>query len=102
MEAIAIISHLLHYVLGILAVCFCITLFSQERMYGWLLVSLVFCEPFVLLIMRAVRGHPLFSYKTMSVGSDGVMQVSYRMDFPILYCAAVVGLFLLVRESRKK
>jgi hypothetical protein len=102
MEALAIISHLLRYVLAILAVYFCVTLFRQRRACGWLFVSAVFLEPFVLLVMRAVRGSPLLAYKTVSAGSDGIMLVGYRMDFPFLYIIAVVGLFMLVRDSQKK
>jgi hypothetical protein len=52
--------------------------------------------------MRAIRGRPLLAYKTVSADSDGIMQVSYRMDFPFLYIIAVAGLFMLVRESQKK
>ena len=102
MEALAIISHLLHFVLAILAIYFCVTLFHRHRACGWLLVSAVFLEPFVLLLMRAIRGRPLLAYKTVSAGADGIMQVSYRMDFPFLYLIAVIGLFMLVRDSQKK
>ena len=102
MEALAIISHLLHFVLAILAVYFCVSLFRRHRECGWLLVSVVFLEPFVLLLMRAIRGRPLLAYKSVSAGSDGIMQVSYRMDFPFLYIIAVIGLFMLVRDSQKK
>ena len=102
MEALAIISHLLHFVLAILAIYFCVTLFRRHRACGWLLVSAVFLEPFVLLFMRAIRGRPLLAYKTVSAGSDGIMQVSYRMDLPFLYIIAVAGLFMLVRDSQKK
>ena len=102
MEAPAIISHLLHFVLAILAVYFCVTLYRRHHACGWLLVSAVFLEPFLLLVMRAIRGRPLLVYKTMAAGSDGIAQVSYRMDFPFLYIVAVIGLFMLVRHSQKK
>ncbi len=101
MEALAIISHLLHYVLAILAVYFCIMLFRRGRALGWLLISAVFLEPFLLLVVRVIRGRQLLAYKTVSTGSDGIMQISYRMDFPFLYIVSVVGLFLLVRETQK-
>ena len=102
MEALAITSHLLHYVLAVLAIYFCVTLFRRSRACGWLLVSAVFLEPFFLLVMRVIHGRPLLAYKTTSLGADGIMQISYRMDFPFCYIVAVVGLFMLVRESQKK
>jgi hypothetical protein len=102
MEALAISSHLVRYVLSILAVYFCITLFLRRRALGWLLVSALFLEPFLLLVMRAIHGRPLLAYKTVSAGSDGVMQASYHMDFSFLYLVAVIGLFMLVRGSQKK
>jgi len=101
MEAIAITSHLLHYILASLAVTFCIMLFRHYRQVGWLLVCEVFLEPFAVLLMRAIRGRPLLPYRTMGAGPDGIMHVNYSMDFPVLYILAVVGLFLLVRETRR-
>ena len=101
-EALAIFSHLLHYVLAVAAVYFCVTLFRRGRGLGWLLLSAVFCEPFYLLFMRAIRGRPLLAYKSVSAGSDGIMQVSYRLDFPFLYILAVIELFLLFRQSQRK
>jgi hypothetical protein len=102
MEPFAIISHLLPYVLAIFAVYLCIALFRQRRAFGWLFLSAVFLEPFLKLIICAFRGRPLLPYRTISVGSDGIMQVSYRMDFPFLSILAVVGLFMLLRESQNK
>ena len=101
METIAIILHLLHYVLALLAVIFCIILFRHHRQIGWLLICAVFLEPFVLLVMRAVRGRPLLPYRAMVTGPDGIMHVGYRMDFSVFYIVAVVGLFLLVWEIRR-
>ena len=100
MGIIAIISHLVHYALAILAMILCVTLFLRQHQVGWLLVGAVFVEPLLLLVMRAFRGHPLFSYKTQALGSDGILHVNYQMDFPVLYILAVVGLFLLVRGHR--
>jgi hypothetical protein len=102
MELLVITLHLLRFALAILAVGFCVTLFRRHHACGWLFVSAVFYEPFALLAMRAIRGRPLLAYKTVSAGSDGVMQVSYHADFPILYIVAVIGLFMLVRGSQKK
>lgn len=101
MEALAIISHLLHFVLALSAIYFCVTLFRRHRACGWLLVSAVFLEPFVSLFMRAIRGRSLLAYKTVSAGAEGIAQITYRVDFPFLYTIAVVGLFLLVRDSQK-
>ena len=87
--------------MAILAIYFCITLFRRHGACGWLLLGAVFLEPFVLLIMRAIHGHPLLTYKTMSAGSDGIGVISYKVDFPVLYIISVIGLFLLVRQSQK-
>jgi len=100
MEALAIISHILHFVLAIVAICFCVTLFRRHRACGWLMLSAVFLEPFVLLLMRSIRGRSLLAYKTVSTGSDGIMEISYRVDFPFLYIVAVIGLFMLARRSQ--
>jgi hypothetical protein len=102
MQSLAIISHLLHYALAVAGVYFCITLFRQRRVFGWLLLSAVFLEPLVLLVMRVFRGRSLLPYKTTALGPDGIAEVSYRMNLPFFYILAVVGLFMLVRESRKK
>ncbi len=102
MGALAIISHLLHYVLATLAVACCVTLFRRHRAVGWIFVSAVFAEPFLLLAMRAIRGLALLPYKTMTTDADGILQVSYRMNFPFLYLVAVAGLLLLVREARRE
>jgi hypothetical protein len=69
---------------------------------GWLFVSAIFLEPFYLLVVRAIRGRPLLAYKTVSAGSDSFMHVTYRWDFPLFYILAVVGLFLLFRQSQRK
>jgi hypothetical protein len=100
MESLAIISHLLHFAFAILAVYFCVVLFRRHRAWGWLLVSAVFLQPFVLLVMRAIRGYPLLAYKTAAAGSDGMMQISYRLDFPFLYLITVAGLFMLARDPK--
>jgi hypothetical protein len=100
MEALAIISHLLHYVLAVAALYFCITLFRRRRVWGWLLLSAVFLEPFYLLFARAIRGRPLLAYKSVSAGSDGIMQVSYRLDFPFFYILAVLGFFYFFDRGR--
>jgi uncharacterized membrane protein len=101
MEIIAIISHLLRYVLAVVAVILCVMLFRRQRQFGWLFVGAVFLEPLLLLVMRAFRGRPLLSYKTQALGSDGVLHVNYQWDFPVLYILTVIGLFLLVREARR-
>jgi hypothetical protein len=102
MEALAIISHLLHYALALAALYCCVTLFRRQRQVGWLFVSAVFLEPFVLLLMRAFHSRPLLRYKTIGdVGPDGVLNISYNFNFPFLYILAVAGLFILVREVRR-
>jgi hypothetical protein len=101
MGTIAIISHLLHYVLAVVAVILCVLLFWRQHQLGWLLVGAVFLEPLILLAIRAYRGRPLLSYKTQALGSDGVLHINYQWDFPVLYILAVIGLFLLVREASR-
>ena len=100
MEIIAIISYLLHYVLAVVAVILCVKLFRRRCQFGWLLVGAVFLEPLALLVMRAFRGRPLLSYETQTLGSDSVLHVNYRLDFPVLYILGVIGLFLLFRGTR--
>jgi hypothetical protein len=95
METLAITSHLLRYLAAALAIYLCLALFRRDKAWGWLLLSAVFLEPFTLLLVRAFRGQAVLTYKSMAVGSDGVMQVTYRMDFPLLHLLAVVGLFWL-------
>lgn len=76
MESLALFSHLLHYVLAVVAVYFCVTLYRRHRQCGWLLVSAVFLEPFVLMLTRAVRDRPLLRYQTSGPAEDGVGQLT--------------------------
>ena len=101
MEALAILSHLLLYVLAIIAIALCVRFYRRHRQCGWLFLAAVFLEPFVLLIMRALRGRPLMPYKVVSSSPEPLMQVSYRIDFPFLLTLGVIGLFLLAREVRR-
>ena len=102
METLAIISHIMHYVLAVAALYFCVTLFLRRRVLGWLLLSAVFVEPFYLLVVRAIRGRSLLAYKSVSVSYDGIKEVIYRVDFPFFYILAVIGLFLIFRQSQKE
>jgi hypothetical protein len=101
MEALAILSHLLHYVLAITAIVLCVRFYRRQRQCGWLFLTAVFLEPFVLLIIRALRGRPLMPYKVVSSSPEPFMQVSYRIDFPFLLMLGVIGLFLLAKEVRR-
>ena len=101
MEALAILSHLLHYVLAIIAIALCVRFYRRQRQCGWLFLAAVFLEPFVLLIMRAMRGRPLMPYKVVSSGPEPFMQINYRIDFPFLLTLGVIGLFLLARGVRR-
>jgi hypothetical protein len=98
MEIIAIISHLLRYVLAVTGIILCVILFRRRRQCGWLLIGAIFLEALVPLVGRVLHGSPLLFYKTQTVGSDGVAQINYRFDFPICYILAVIGLYLIFRE----
>lgn len=102
MEALAILSHLLHYVLAVIAVTICLRLYRPQRQWGWLFLSAIFLEPFVLLVMRVLNGRPLMPYKVVNHGADLIMNVTYRYNFPFLYLLALVGLVLLFRQTRGK
>jgi hypothetical protein len=102
MEALAILSHLFHYVLALLAIFFCVQLYRRQRQHGWLFLAAVFLEPFVPLFMRALRGRPLMPYKVVSSGPEPFMQIEYRIDFPFLLMLGVIGLCLLAREVRRE
>ena len=100
MEALAIASHLSRYVLAAAAVYFCIHLFRHYHRKGWLLLGVLFLEPFCLLVIRFAKHRPLLAYRAIGQGEGGVSELTYRMDFPLFYIVAVVGLFLLFRETR--
>jgi hypothetical protein len=102
MEALALLSHLFHFVVAGLAVYFCAKLFLHHRARGWLLLGAVFLEPFVRPLIRAASGRPLLPYKSVTPSTDGILHVNYKMDFQFLYLISVIGLFLLFRDSRKK
>jgi hypothetical protein len=98
METIAIVSRLSTYLFALLAVILCIVLFRRQRQFGWLLVSVVFIQPFYALLMRAVHGQPLLTYKLVGVAPDGHQTVN--VDFPFFYIVAIIGLYLLVQKTR--
>jgi hypothetical protein len=99
MQIIAIISLLSYYVSALLAVALCVMLFRQSRQRGWLLVSVAFMQPFWVLLSRAIHGRQLFTYMTVGVAPDGSQRISYRVDFPVFYVVAIIGLYLLVRKT---
>lgn len=99
---VAITSHLLHFVVALLAIWCCILLFRHHRQRGWILLAAIFLEPFVLLVMRAIRARPLLPYRTYGGVVDGALQVNYRIDFPVLLIVAAVGLWMLVRHARRE
>ena len=100
MEIIAIISQLSYYIFGALAVVLCVVLFRRQRQFGWLLVSVAFIQPFYALLMRAIHGRPLLTYMTVGRSPEGFQQISYRIEFPVFYIVAIIGLYLLVQKTR--
>jgi hypothetical protein len=99
-KGLAIASQILQLLLAGLACFWSATLFRRNGSLGWLLLGGVFLEPFALVAMRMLRGGPWLAYKTMSAGADGVMNVTYRVDFRFFYIISVFGLFLLTRTSK--
>jgi hypothetical protein len=80
-------------------VAFCGVLFRRSRQRGWLLVSVAFMQPFWTLLLRAIHGRQLFTYMTVGVAPDGSQRINYRVDFPVFYVVAIIGLYLLVRKT---
>jgi hypothetical protein len=99
METIAIIFYLSYLVSAALAIYFCVILFRHYRQIGWLLVSVTFLQPFWLLFVRAIHGHVALSYMTVVVAPDGSQKIGYRIDFPVFYVVAIIGLYLLVKKT---
>lgn len=105
METLAIISQLFTFAIAAAAVILCVYLFRHNRQPGWLLLAAVFLEPFALLAMRAARGGPLLHYATTApepVGPEGALQITLKFEFPAFYIIALIGLILLVRETRSR
>jgi hypothetical protein len=101
MEALAIILQLLRFVLAALAVYFCVALFRQHRRAGWLLLSALFAEPFLELVLRLLKGGAFFTTQTTRSAEGDILHVTYRLQLPILYYVAFIGLFILFREARR-
>jgi hypothetical protein len=102
MKALAIISHLSVFVLAILAIVCCIGLYRHHRQIAWLILGAMFLEPFWFLLMRAIKGRPLLAYMSVGAGADGSQIIHYRIGFPFFYILAVIGLYLLVQNARRK
>ena len=102
MEIIAIIFYLSYLVSAALAIYLCVILFRHYHQFGWLLVSVTFLQPFWLLLLRAINGHVALSYMTVGVAADGSQKINYRIDFPIFYVVAIIGLYLLVKKTRNE
>lgn len=100
MEIIAITTQLSRYLFAALAVALCIMLFRRERQFGWLLVSVAFIPSFYALLMRAIHGRPLLTYMSSGTSPEGFARIGYRVDFPIFYLVAIIGLYLLVQQKR--
>jgi hypothetical protein len=99
MEIIAIICQGIPYVAGIVGFACCFRMYQSGRNWAWLLVGCAYLQPFLLVLMRLLRGRPIFPYKSSSLGSDGVLVVNYNFEIPVLVILSVVGLVLLVRAQ---
>jgi len=100
METLAIIAATSYYVFAIIGVTLCVILFRHYRQYAWLLVSVAFGQPIWFLFWRVIHGRPLLYYITATTAPDGSIRQGYRIDFPIFFIVAIIGLYLLVRKTR--
>jgi hypothetical protein len=100
MQTLAIIGAASYYVFAIIGVTLCVILFRHYRQLGWLLVSVAFGQPIYFLFWRIIRGRPLLYYITATTAPDGSIKEFYRIDFPIYFIVAIIGLYLLVRKAR--
>src|SRR3954453_22191186 len=101
MDAVAIFLQVLKYGVSVLGVRYCMMLFRQYRQPAWLLIGPLFAEPWFLLILRAVRGQTWFVYRRFSSDALSHATVTYVMEFQVLQIMALLGLYLLVRQSRE-
>jgi hypothetical protein len=101
-EITAAMLALSHLVLAAIAMGLCVFLFRRSRNYGWLLLGVLFIQPWYFVAMRLAHGRPALAYRVVGgVTEGGAMQVTYRYDLPTLYVCAVVGLFLLACRARR-
>src|SRR5258708_28320487 len=101
-EVVALLTQLSRYMLALVGIFLCVSLFRRSQKFGWLLLSALFLEPFYICVARLILGRPVFRLHTMGDVTGGVQKITFHYDFPLFYILAVVGLFLLTREARQQ
>ncbi|MDD5141540.1 MAG: hypothetical protein PHY43_14925 [Verrucomicrobiales bacterium] len=102
MEAIAAILFYSRFVLAVVVMGLCIMLFRRYRQVGWLVLAAAFLEPFIHVLMSAVQGKPLLTYRALGSVVNGAMQVKYRLELPVFYVVVATALLLLLWEVRHR
>jgi hypothetical protein len=96
--------YILRYPLAAAAITLCILLFRRSGNIGWLLLSVVYIDPFYLFVMRLIKGYRLLPYMTIrgpaTIG--GPANVTINFDFPVFLLFAVAGLYLLYRKGKQE
>jgi hypothetical protein len=101
MNILTIVSQIFVLVMAIFAVTCCIILYRHRHQFAWLLVSAVFLEPFVTVLIRAFEGRPLLRHARTLPSTDGAIHVHQYFEFPVFYLLAVIGVFLLARSAHR-
>jgi len=93
----------LRFPLDAAAIALCVLLFRRRRSLGWLLLGMMFVQPFYQFVLRLIKGYPLLPDMTISgpttVGAPA--NVNIRFDFPLFLVCAVAGLYLLYRKGKQ-
>jgi hypothetical protein len=99
-EIVAAILYFSNYVLGVVAMYFCVVLFRRYRNIGWLVLGSSFLYPFVYLAMRIAAHRRLLTYRIVGTTSGGLASVTYNYEVPGFLILAVAALCLLARDTR--
>lgn len=102
MEALAILLQVLRLVIAACAVVFSFLLFRHYRRIAWLLLGALFAEPLLESLLRLLRGGSLLSHRVVSLGEGDIQTMTYRIEFPVLYYLAFIGLLMMFREARRR
>ena len=101
-QATAGTVYILRYPLAAAAIAFCILLFRRGRNVGWLLLGVMFIDPFYQLVLRVIRGPRLLPYMTIRGPTTfgGPANVTMNFDFPMFLVFGVAGLYLLYHKGK--
>jgi hypothetical protein len=92
-EILAACLYASSFIFAAAAIALCVFLFQHTRLFGWLLLAVLFIEPFYFAVIRLYHGGPLLHYRTVK---SGITSIHY--DIPVAYVCAVLGLFLLAKR----